>query len=197
MLNQERVPISKIRAILTLLYSPYHLPFEETVADAVEPDVLNFADPSVSPIRAIRTLGQREYLHPSVTDEEIEDNDFPFLRGLTVPEMRAALRRTFRDGSTNRSTEAAVLSSSSLERSCALELITLFMLSLTGRISQIKGHTTKVTRPDGETWTNSVINEMATAVVQNGLAEDEAEALTLVVPTFAARGLLPTELSCT
>ena len=141
----------------------------------------------------MRTLGQRDYLHPSVTDDD--ENGFTFLRGLTLTEQRAALRRAFQDGSTHRSTEIAVLSNSSLERNCTLELFTLFMLSLTSQISRVNGHTSKVTSPYGESWTNDTVSEFARAVAQAGLAEDEAEALTLVVPAFAARGLLPTEPS--
>ena len=138
----------------------------------------------------MRTLGQRDYLNPLYPDDD--ENGFTFLRGLTLQEQRAALRRTFQDGSTNRSTEVAVLSRSSLERNCALELFTLFMLSLTSQISQVKGLTTRTTGSKGEKWSNITITEMAKAVVQTGLAEGEAEALTLVVPAFAARGLLPT-----
>ena len=142
----------------------------------------------------MRMLGQREF-HPSVKDTEREDNDFAFLRGLTLPEMQASLMRDFHKGTNNVTTEVAVLSSSSLERNCAQELFTLFILSFTSQIWQVKGRTTKITGPDGETWTNDVFSEIASAVVLAGLAEDEAEALTLVVPAFAARGLLPTELS--
>ena len=159
----------------------------------MEPDALSFFDPSVSSTRAVRTLGQRDYLHPSVMDDD--ESGFDFLRGLTLTEQRAALRRAFQDGSTHGSTEVAVLSNASIERSCTLELFTLFMLSLTSQISRIKGHTTKVTGPNGESWTNDTISELARAVAQAGLAEDEDEALTLVVPAFAARGLLPTEPS--
>ena len=141
----------------------------------------------------MRALGQRDYLHPSVTDDE--ENGFTFLRGLTLSEQRAALRRTFRDGSINRSTEVAILSNSSMEQNCALELFTLFMLSLTSQVSQVSGRTTKILGPSGEIWMNETISEMASAVVQFGLAEDQAEALTLVVPAFGARGLLPTDHS--
>ena len=159
----------------------------------MEPVALSFTDPSVSSTRAMRTLGQREYLHPFVTNDD--ENGFTFLRGLTLTEQRAALRRAFQDGSTHRSTEVAVLSNSSLERNCTLELFTLFMLSLTSQISQVKGRTTKVTGPNGENWSNDIVSELAIAVAQAGLALDEAEALTLVVPAFAARGLLPKEPS--
>ena len=141
----------------------------------------------------MRTLGQRDYLHPLYADDD--ENGFTFLRGLTLQEQKAALRRTFQDGSSNRSTEVAVSSGSSLERNCALELFTLFMLSLTSQITQVKGRTTSNTGLNGEEWYNDIISEMASAVVQTGLAESQAEALTLVVPAFAARGLLPTESS--
>ena len=181
--------------MLTLVCSRDRILIDETVADVVEPDALGFCDPSVSLTGTIRMLGQPKYLHPSVTHEELEDNDFSFLRGLTIPEMRAILKRSFRDGPPKRSTEVAVLSSSSLERNCTLELFTLFMLSFTDQISQFRGRTTKIAGPNGETWTNDTFDEMAAAVVQAGLAEDEAEALTLVVPAFAARGLLPAEPS--
>ncbi len=87
------------------------------------------------------------------------------------------------------------MSISSLERNCTLELFTIFMLSLTSRISQVKGRTTNNKGWKGETWMNDTVSEMGSAIAQAGLAEDEAEALTLVVPAFAARGLLPTELS--
>ena len=178
---------------LTLVCSQHRIPTDWTIADAVEPVALSFSDPSVSSTRAMRTLGQRDYLHPLITEDE--ENGFTFLRGLTLAEQRAALRRAFQDGSTHRSTEVAVLSKSSLERNCTLELFMLFMLSLTSRISRVKGRTTKVTGPHGESWTNDIISEVAGAVAQAGLAGDEAEALTLVVPAFATRGLLPTEMS--
>lgn len=173
-----------------LFCSQYRIPVDETIADAVEPDILPFSDPRVSWTRAMRTLGQRDYLHPMYPDED--ENGFTFLRGLTLQEQRAVLRRTFQDGSTNRSTEVAVLSGSSLERNCALELFTLFMLSLTGQISQVKGRTTHTAGLGDEKWTNDVISEMASALLQTGLAEHHAEALTLVVPAFAAKALLPT-----
>ncbi|CAD6567326.1 MAG: hypothetical protein ASARMPREDX12_000214 [Alectoria sarmentosa] len=166
----------------------------EPTADAVELDVLRLSDPSISSTRILRMLGQREF-HPSVKDTEREENDFAYLRGLSLPEMQASLMRDFYKGTNNVTTEVAVLPSSSLERNCAQELFTLFILSFTSQILQVKGRTTKITGPNGETWTNDVLSEIASAVVLAGLAEDEAEALTLVVPAFAARGLLPTELS--
>ena len=178
--------------MVTIGCSNYRIPIDETVADVVEPDALPFSDPNVSWARAMRTLGQRDYLRPLYPDDE--ENGFTFLSGLTLSEQRAALRRAFRDSSTT-STEVAVLSSSSRERNCALELFTLFMLSLAGQISQVRGRTRRIAGPNGETWMNEIINELASALVQAKLAEDEAEALTLVVPAFAARGLLPTELS--
>ena len=179
---------------ITLASSHYRIPIDETVADVDEPDALPFSDPTVSWTRAMRTLGHRDYLRPLYPDDE--ENGFTFLSGLTLSEQRAALRRAFRDSSTS-STEVAVLSSSSRERNCALELFTLFLLSLTGQISRIMGRTSRIISSDGggETWTNDTISELAGALVQAKLAEDEAEALTLVVPAFAARGLLPTEVS--
>lgn len=175
-----------------LACSNYRIPIDETVADVVEPDALPFSDPSVSWTRAMRTLGQQDHLHPLYPNDE--ENGFTFLKGLTPSEQRAALRRAFRDGSTT-STEVTVASSSSRERNCALELFTLFMLSIVGQISQVRGRTTRIVGPNGETWKNEFIDELASALVQAKLAEDEAEALTLVVPAFAARRLLPTELS--
>lgn len=184
--------MERLWIILTFACSNYRIPMDETVADVVEPNTLPFSDPSVSWTRTMRTLGQRDYLHPLYPNDE--ENGFTFLNGLTLSEQRAALRRAFRDGSTT-STEVAVLSSSSRERNCALELFTLFMLSIAGQVSQVRGRTTRIAGANSETWKNEIISELASALVQAKLAEDEAEALTLVVPAFAAKGLLPTELS--
>ena len=188
----KHLSISKQGATVTLSCSHYRIPIDETVANVDEPDAMPFSDPTVSWTRAMRTLGHRDYLRPLYPDDE--ENGFTFLSGLTLSEQRAALRRVFRDSSTS-SAEVAVLSSSSRERNCALELFTLFMLSLTGQISQVRGRTSRITSSDGETWMNDTISELAIALVQAKLADDEAEALTLVVPAFAARGLLPTEVS--
>ena len=155
-------------------------------------------DPSESSTKTFRLLGASErsdlYFHQSATRERNKDNDFAAIRGLNIGEMRTLLNKDFR--TTTQKTELAVISSASLEKNCALEFFSIFLLSLIGGIQQIGGETVEIYSEGSQVqWKNSIISELASAVIDSGLATNEAEALTVIIPAFAARGLLPDKLS--
>ena len=155
-------------------------------------------DPNESSTKTFRLLGASArselYFHQSAKSERTKDNDFAAIRGLNLREMRTLLNKDFR--TPTQKTELAVISSASLEKNCALEFFSIFLLSLTAGIQHISGKTVEVnTEKSRVQWKNSIISELASAVIDSGLAVDEAEALTVVVPAFAARGLLPDTLS--
>ncbi|KAL4899026.1 hypothetical protein BDW74DRAFT_184134 [Aspergillus multicolor] len=79
----------------------------------------------------------------------------------------------------------------------AQEIFTEFMLQLASKTTEIGGYTRRRPplpgdRPDEPRWSNSVISRLADIVRDSGLAVDEEEAYTLVVPPLHAYGLLPT-----
>jgi hypothetical protein len=136
------------------------------------------------------TVRNSSYFHPSAA-QELGDNDFPALRGLTQSEMIDLLRKDFVQRPPDRR-HLSVISNGSLEKNCALELFASFMLALTSTIARVKGETEVVVDQEGRLHrTNTTFSMMASAVVSSGLASDEAEALTVIIPAFAARGLLP------
>ena len=181
----------------TLIHCYSRLPNDSTRAGK-DPDIWLFSDASTesppqlneSPTRASRRLGEVAY-HPSLSPEAIEEDNFAFLRGLTMSEMQDVLIQDFQSPQQAASYELSIVSSSSLENNCALELFSVFMLSFTKDVLPIKGSVYESERADEPLWRIDIIDELADAVVCAGLVDDMAEALTVIVPAFAARGLLP------
>ena len=88
---------------------------------------------------------------------------------------------------------------------CAQEILSLFVLGVAARVQRVVG-TTSYLGPAREAlvededrndapveWINSTFDELSREVLESGLAEDLAEARTLIIPAFNHYGLLPTE----
>ena len=77
---------------------------------------------------------------------------------------------------------------SPLEEECAREILSLFMLSICGKVESVRGETNS--EHDGM-MTNTTFKGIAEKIVQVGLAKTPNDALLYVIPAFAKFGLLP------
>ncbi|KAG8533606.1 uncharacterized protein KY384_001346 [Bacidia gigantensis] len=75
----------------------------------------------------------------------------------------------------------------SVEIECALEILSLFMLSISMCVKEVKGNT----RSTPHRITNSLFEALADQIVKSQLVEDIPQALVYVIPAFAKFGLLP------
>ena len=75
----------------------------------------------------------------------------------------------------------------SIDVECALEILSLFMLSICMGIKSVGSRTTKVRKG----LTNSLFESLAQQVVDAGLVEETGQALIYIIPAFARFGLLP------
>lgn len=191
-----------VLANIIYLHRRHHLEHETNFTSKKDQDAWLLAeypneastDPSESLTRTLRLLGPSKsndlFYHQSTTAEHAKDNDFVATRGLKLQEMRTLLNKDFQ--SSNQKSEFAVISDVSLEKNCALEFFQIFMLSLTTKIQHLGGKTTAVrTQGREDHWQNDILSELASTLTESELANDEAEALTLIVPAFAAHNLLP------
>ena len=80
------------------------------------------------------------------------------------------------------------LTASCLEEECALEILSLFMLSICMKVDYVRGETHQ--GPRGE-MTNTTFTKLAEKIVQAELADSTNDALFYVIPAFAKFGLLP------
>jgi len=99
--------------------------------------------------------------------------------------------------------DLAVYTSNSLDRECAYDIFSAFMLAVAGRIIKLGGDYSKehlpwtlthgISLPNGsrQIWKNTLIDQLATAVRTSGLARDIEEAYLLIVPSLAVHDLLP------
>ena len=74
-----------------------------------------------------------------------------------------------------------------IDEQCALEIFSLFMLSVCMSIHHVRG---EVRHEDGRS-SFSVVTELAEIVFQAGLVDDPRDAFIYIVPAFAKYGLLP------
>ena len=77
---------------------------------------------------------------------------------------------------------------SCLEQECALEILSLFMLSICMQVDCVQG---KTHQESGGNMTNTTFTEIAEKIFQAGLADSTRSALIYVIPAFAKFGLLP------
>ena len=79
----------------------------------------------------------------------------------------------------------------------AKELFSLFILAVARQISNVGGQASELSSSDcllqgtRAEWRNTLFTELAESVVQSGLVEGIEEALSLVIPAFAAYNLVP------
>ncbi|MCJ1393794.1 hypothetical protein MMC18_006670 [Xylographa bjoerkii] len=146
----------------------------------------------VSRIAKLRALGvpmlSHEYIHPSVDPEE---NSYAALRGLTIDEMEALLKRDVR-GHTCKMVLG--ISESNFIKGCAIDFLNAFLLSITPNIQRVKTHPRFLcygTGP-GPKHVVPLFQDLAETIVKSGLVDSTDNALTIVVPAFASNGLLPT-----
>lgn len=76
---------------------------------------------------------------------------------------------------------------STLETECALEILSLFMLSICMCLERIDGEPESV----GRKLTHTIITGLAEQVVRAGLVDNTPRALLYIVPALAKFGLLP------
>jgi hypothetical protein len=92
--------------------------------------------------------------------------------------------------------DIAVTIETDLAHHCALELFSAFMFEITAYFKYVGGRTTtSETSGYGDYWSNELITALAEVVAEAGLVEDKDDALPILIPAFATRGLLPTELT--
>ena len=99
---------------------------------------------------------------------------------------------------------SAVISTSSLEQNCALEILSSFMLALAGTITIMKGKMQVVSLPaehkpldlalsgrsEDSLWLHPVVEALVSIVVDAELA-DRIIAYTIIIPALHIHGLLP------
>ncbi|MCJ1431002.1 hypothetical protein MMC27_000352 [Xylographa pallens] len=146
----------------------------------------------VSRIAKLRALGismpSHEYIHPTV---DLEENSYPALRGLTIDEMEALLKRDVRGHVCKM---VLGISENDIIRGCAIDFLNAFLLSLMENIERIRPHWKPSSRSTGPGPVHVVplFQDLAQIIVKAGLVASTDDALTIVVPAFAACNLLPT-----
>ncbi|MCJ1296185.1 hypothetical protein MMC34_007751 [Xylographa carneopallida] len=146
----------------------------------------------ISRTARLRALGApllyHEYIHPSV---DLEENSYPALRGLTKDEMEALLKRDIQ-GHTCKMVLG--VSENHIFDGCAIDFLNAYLLSLMEKIEQIILHSklSLQTTGPGPMYVVPLFQDLAQTIVKSGLSGSTDHALTIVVPAFAASGLLPT-----
>ena len=80
----------------------------------------------------------------------------------------------------------------SVETECALEILSLFMLSLCMYVESVGGKTEQTESIlFGDIISNSLFTALAKQVIDAGLVEIDDEAFLCIIPAFARFGLLP------
>jgi hypothetical protein len=112
--------------------------------------------------------------------------------------------------------EIVIGTDSTLMESCILDILSSFLLRIAHSVKQVEGITRSATpeeitkedkprkgragrcnflRTTKNRWRNSVFTEIAEILVDLGLTSDIAEAYMVIVPAFATRCLLPSQVS--
>ncbi|MCJ1474724.1 hypothetical protein MMC13_003384 [Lambiella insularis] len=138
-----------------------------------DPEVLTRLSHGTTSTTKTRRASDPKWIHPSA---DVDENSFVALRGLTLPEMRALLKKDFG------LRPVIAVPEPSLIRACALEFVTVFLAALTKHIRDVGGTERSLV---------SAFHHLAKAILASRLVDTVDEALTMVVPAFVAGGLVP------